>query len=127
MNTPGMQLVNHCFKLFDALPWHQLIPDTNEQIVVTGRGTFGWLDYACAAKASDDSFYVIYIPTGRTLYFNLHAMSESVMRMHWYNPRTGQFIRIGHAGHDSHFGVVTPDDDDWVLIFDGIPDWQLPG
>ena len=126
MNTPGMELANNCFKLFDALPWQNLIPDTSDQVLLNGRGTFGQLDFACSAKTIDGSYYVVYIPSGRTMYFNLSAISGKTIRMHWYNPRTGVFMFIGRVGKDPHFGVVTPDTDDWLLVFDANPDWQIP-
>ncbi|MCB9321430.1 MAG: DUF4038 domain-containing protein [Lewinellaceae bacterium] len=126
MNTPGMELANNCFKLFDALPWQNLIPDTSDQVLLNGRGTFGQLDFACSAKTIDGSYYVVYIPSGRTMYFNLSAISGKTFRMHWYNPRTGVFMFIGRVGKDPHFGVVTPDTDDWLLVFDANPDWQIP-
>jgi hypothetical protein len=127
MNTHGMKQVSHAFNLFDALPWHELIPDTTDTVIVEGRGAFGSLDYICAARPADGSFYVMYIPTGRTYYINLTAMSGETMRVHWYNPRTGRSIRIGHVGgSDTRFGVVSPDSEDWFMVFDRVPEFEMP-
>jgi hypothetical protein len=127
MDTYGMKQVAHCFKLFDAIPWHTLVPDTSNQVIVKGRGEFGSIDYICAAGSPNGSFYVMYIPTGRNYYVNVNAMSGKTMRVHWYNPRTGRSIRIGHVGgQDTNFGVVCPDDQDWVMVFDSIPDFEMP-
>ena len=83
------------------------------------------MDYICAAKSPEGDWYVMYIPTGRTLYVNVKEMSGNAMRMHWYNPRFGSFTQIGHVGgNDTQFGLVTPDDNDWVLVFDNFPSWK---
>lgn len=125
MNTPGMQYVNHCFSFFGSIPWHNLIPDTTTKVISDGRGVKGSMDYICAAKSPEGDWYVMYIPTGRTLYVNVKEMSGNAMRMHWYNPRFGSFIQIGHVGgNDTQFGLVTPDDNDWVLVFDNFPSWK---
>ncbi len=127
MDTHGMKLVANAFKLFDALPWHTLVPDTTGNVIIEGRGAFGSLEYITAAGAPDGSFYVMYIPTGRTYYVNIKAMSGKRMRVHWYNPRTGRSIRIGHVGGgDTGFGVVAPDDNDWLMIFDSVEEFQMP-
>ena len=126
MSTNGMKMVSYCFELFDALPWYKLIPDVDEKIIISGRGNFGDLQYICAAKADDSSFYIMYIPNGRTVFVDMTAMSDKSMRLHWYNPRSGQAIQIGHVGGDPNFGIVTPDEQDWILVFDSEPDWKMP-
>ena len=40
------------------------------------------------------------------------------MRMHWYNPRTGEALRIGVAETRDRYGVTPPSEEDWVLVFD---------
>ncbi|MDZ4699430.1 MAG: hypothetical protein SH809_06980 [Rhodothermales bacterium] len=40
---------------------------------------------------------------------------------------TGRSIRIGHVGgSDTRFGIVSPDDQDWVMVFDSVPEHQMP-
>ena len=125
MNTHGMQYVSHCFSFFGSIPWYNLIPDTTTDVVTEGRGVKGSTEYICAAKSPEGDWYVMYIPTGRTIYVNVKEMSGNTMRMHWYNPRTGYFIQIGHVGGtDAQFGLVTPDDNDWVIVFDNCPSWK---
>ena len=127
MSTPGMKMGSYCFDLFESLPWQTLIPDTTEDVIVAGRGEFGTRDYVCAAGAEDGSFYVMYIPSGRTYYLNIKQMSGTSMRVHWFNPRTGKSIKIGHmGGQDERFGVVCPDDNDWVMVLDSNPEFKMP-
>ncbi|MEP7141413.1 MAG: DUF4038 domain-containing protein [Ferruginibacter sp.] len=125
MNTTGMQQVSYCFRLFESRAWEKLAPDQTGDIILSGRGTFGELDYICAAGASDSSSYIMYIPKGRTFYLNIQKMTGKPMRMHWYDPRTGEAIKIGVAETREKFGVTPPSEEDWVLVFDD-NDLKLP-
>jgi hypothetical protein len=54
-------------------------------------------------------------------------MSGKTMRVHWYDPRTGRSIRIGHVGGaDTRFGIVCPDGEDWVMVFDSVEEFEMP-
>lgn len=117
MNTTGMQQVSYCFNLFEKLPWQKLVPDKTNNIIINGRENFGSRDYICAAQASDSSCYIIYIPKGQEFEMNAKAISGKPMRMNWYNPRTGENIKIGTAETRDRYGVAPPSEEDWVLIF----------
>lgn len=118
MSTTGMKQVSYCFKLFGSVPWQKLVPDQTNDIILTGRGTFGSLDYICAAKTSDNSHYIMYIPKGQPFIINAKRMTGKPMRMHWYNPRTGEALKIGVAETRERFGISPPSEEDWVLVFD---------
>jgi len=117
MNTTGMQLVSYCFQLFEKLPWQKLIPDQTNNTIIAGRDNFGSRDYICAARAYDSSVYVIYIPKGQAFEMNAKNISGKPMRMNWYNPRTGENIKIGTAETRERYGIVPPSEEDWVLVF----------
>ena len=117
MSTTGMQQVSYCFKLFEKLPWHKLIPDETNNIIIAGRENFGSRDYICAARASDSSCYVMYIPKGQSFEMNAKAISGKPMRLDWYNPRTGEVIKIGTAETRERYGIDPPSEEDWVLVF----------
>lgn len=117
MNTIGMQQVSYCFKLFEKLPWQKLIPDETNKIIIKGRENFGSRDYICAAKTNDSSVYVMYIPKGQEYELNMTAMYNKSMRMNWYNPRTGENIKIGTAEVRERYAMTPPSEEDWVLIF----------
>ncbi len=117
MNTQGMQQVSYCFKLFEKLPWQKFIPDETNNTITKGRENFGSKDYICAARASDSSCYVVYIPEGQSFEMNAKAISGKPMRMNWYNPRTGEVIKIGTCETRDRYGIDPPTGDDWVLVF----------
>lgn len=126
MNTRGMQQVSDCFKLFELLPWYKLVPDDGDDIFLSGRGTFGSLDYICAARAIDSSYYVMYIPRGQSFIINAKKISGKPMRMHWYNPRAGEALKIGVAETRERYGITPPSEEDWVLVFDDDKSLQMP-
>ncbi|MFT4203601.1 MAG: DUF4038 domain-containing protein [Chitinophagaceae bacterium] len=117
MNTQGMQQVSYCFDLFAKLPWHKLVPDETNDIITKGRNNFGSRDYICAAKAEDNSCYVLYIPKGQSFEMNVKAISGKPMHINWYNPRTGRNIKIGTAEPRTRYAVDPPSEEDWVLVF----------
>src|ERR1700712_5374994 len=61
MSTEGMKFVSYCFRLFESIPWQKLVPDQSNNVILSGRGTFGSIAYICAARAADSSYYVVYI------------------------------------------------------------------
>ena len=126
MNTLGMQQISWCFSLFDAIPWQNLVPDESEEIILSGRGKFGSLDYICAARTTDQKYYVLYIPKGNEFVINAKNISGNPMQMHWYNPRTGEALRIGVAETRERFGIVPPSEEDWVLVFDNDKSFRMP-
>lgn len=127
MSTLGMKQSSFCFNLFESLPWQSFVPDTSSQIIVEGRGEWGTRDFICAAGDSDGRYYVMYIPGGRSIWLNMKEMSEHTMRLHWYNPRSGISIKIGHVGGSERFGLIPPDEKDWLLICDADEEFSVPG
>lgn len=49
------------------------------------------------------------------------------MRMHWYNPRTGQGWRIGTAVPKERYGVAPPSEEDWIVVLDNEASFKMPG
>lgn len=118
MSTTGMKQAFYCFRLFEFIPWQQLVPDQSIEIILTGRGSYGALDYICAAKTSDNSYYILYIPKGQPITINARKISGKPMRMHWFNPCTGKVLKIGVAEMRERFGINPPSEEDWILVFD---------
>lgn len=126
MNTPSLKDVYRCFKLFDVLPWQNFIPDTTKNIIVEGRGIFGSLEYMVAAKTSDSSVYMAYIPKGHSFWISPKAISMNRKILYWYNPRNGRLIKIGGQGADEIFGLTAPDENDWIFISTSDSTLKLP-
>ena len=118
MSTTGTNQVAHGFRLFESISWQKLIPDQTNDIILSGRGSFGSRDYICAARASDGSYYIMYIPKGQEITINARNISGNSMRLHWYSPRNGYALKIGVAELRERFGITPPSEEDWVLVFD---------
>ncbi|MCA9259470.1 MAG: DUF4038 domain-containing protein [Planctomycetales bacterium] len=118
METIGMQETRRCFQLFDSRPWHELVPISDAEVIVSGRGDVASREFMGAAATPDGKCFVAYIPSGRTFEINTARLSPRPMRCRWYNPRTGDSLAIGVVGPSPRFGFATPDDADWVLLMD---------
>jgi hypothetical protein len=88
MNTKGMHEAMHCFNLFESRAWHELIPDQNtSQIIKSGRGNFGEIDYACAAQTANGETIIVYLPTPRTITINMGQISPRRVGIDEYSAR----------------------------------------
>jgi hypothetical protein len=132
LDTPGAAQLTIWKKFFCALPWQDLVPDQDHTIVTTGLGTYGTLktrvsqsDYCTAAKTTDGSFVVVYMPTARTITVNL-ATLKAPATAQWFDPTDGTYAPIP-SGPLANKGTrkFTPagknheGDSDWVLLLDG--------
>ncbi len=75
-------------KILSVYPWEKLVPDNNKDsftVVTGGRGTYDNDDFATAARASDGSLIVAYIPTGRTLTVDMSKLSGPATAS-WIDP-----------------------------------------
>lgn len=60
--VPGAQQMRHVKTLFDSLPWWQLVPDYQHQILVQGYGEYTRANYVTVAATDDKSLFVAYLP-----------------------------------------------------------------
>jgi len=118
MNTIGMRQMRYFFSLFTSRPWQKLVPDTGTRII-RDRGQFGNTDYVCAAKASDGSTYIAYLPKGGSVTVNLKRLNMKRINQWWYNPRNGSvWSRGSFPSSVIRETFDSPDEGDWVLILD---------
>lgn len=126
MNTAGMQEIKYCYDLFTSRQWQLLIPDTTKQIIISPRGEYGSIDYVCAAKASDRSTYMAYLPRGGILSINFDALKIKKLHAWWFDPRSGKGFMIGKfPGGKSNYTFKSPNENDWVLVLDNA-EFNLP-
>jgi hypothetical protein len=142
MDTPGVTQITIWKNFFSSLPWQNLVPDENHEILTKGQGTFGDTssdfdehdlgvslrvrvsdsDFATAARTGDGSAVVIYMPTARTITVRMDKLSgPSTAR--WFDPTDGTYREVSggsfpNAG-DRNFtppGSNHDGDADWVLV-----------
>lgn len=113
LNSPGAKSMTILHGLFDRLPWEQLRPDGDKNIVLD-IGSY-------AASLSDMSLIIIY---GDADAFHLNAdLLDKKLSALWFDPISGDFVAAKAPSFDGkrlsfvppHDGIATLDRD-WVLL-----------
>jgi hypothetical protein len=129
LDTVGVNQLTLWKRFFMSLPWQNLVPDQNHQVVTSGLGNYGDFKtrvsqstYCTAAKTRDGAFVVAYMPTARTITVNM-ADLKAPAKAEWFDPTNGAYTVIS-GGPFANSGVrqFTPPgknhdgDSDWVLL-----------
>jgi hypothetical protein len=135
LSTPGADYSTYAFNLLASMPWWELQPSGTDpgfagvNLVPSGQGTWGKLDYITAAVTADHNWLLAYVPvteTGtRTFSVDMSALGGPA-RARWFDPATGNYLTITDSPTLPNSGTpefTTPgqrDDgtDDWVLVLD---------
>jgi len=108
----------HLKRLFESRAWHELIPDQKHVAVTAGLGEFNGLDYLAAARASDGSTVIAYMPSRRRVTVDMAKISGSQAKAWWFDPRTGKATAIGVFPTRGARDFTPPGEGDWVLVLD---------
>jgi Protein of unknown function (DUF4038)/Putative collagen-binding domain of a collagenase len=135
LSSPGAEYSTHAFDLFATLPWWDLQPSgtdpgfAGKDLVVSGRGTWGELDYITSALTAEHDWLLAYVPVTeqgpRTFEVDMSALAGPA-RARWFDPATGNYLAISDGYDYENSGTrrfTTPgsrDDgtDDWLLVVD---------
>ncbi|MBW3623094.1 MAG: DUF4038 domain-containing protein, partial [Armatimonadetes bacterium] len=93
MQLPGAKSLRHFYDLFASRLWHTLVPDEKNELAVGGRGEFATNNYAVTARSEDGRLAVTYLPTPRTITFDLSRMSGPVTAR-WFDPTNGSYKTV---------------------------------
>lgn len=142
LDTLGVRQLETWKNFFSSLPWQDLVPDQKHETLTAGYGTFGedevhldrndlstmmdsrvsLSDYATAARTSDGSYAVVYMPTARTITMNM-ARLRGPAAAEWFDPTNGIFQVVAGAPFPNEGtrqftppGKNAAGDDDWVLL-----------
>jgi hypothetical protein len=118
LNYAGSEDMARLKKLFTSRPWYQLVPDEKHEVVLDGLGEFRGLDYLAAARTTDGSSVIAYMPTSRPITVDMTKVSGKEARAWWFNPRGGDSVSIGTIPTGGKHQFVPPGDGDWVLLLD---------
>jgi hypothetical protein len=102
--------------LFNSRAFYNLVPDQTHQVMTAGyqSGT----TYATAARSSDGSTVIAYIPTQRAVTIDMTKIASASAIAWWYNTRTGVATLIGTFPTTGPQTLTPPDSNDWVLVAD---------
>jgi uncharacterized protein DUF4038/collagenase-like protein with putative collagen-binding domain len=125
MDAAGSVGMMHVQELLASRPWPNLVPDWTHTTLTAGFGTFGATDYATAARTSDGSLVIAYLPTVRTLTVDLTKLSGPSVSARWFDPASGTYTTVaGSPFATTGTQQLTPPgnnsagDADWVLVLE---------
>ena len=116
LGSAGSVTVAYIGRLFASRAFQKLVPDQGYTVLTNGVGTGA--DFTAAARASDGSSVIAYIPSGRTVTINLSQVAGTSARAWWFNPRTAGASFIGNYPTTGAAAFVLPDANDWILVLD---------
>jgi hypothetical protein len=113
--------------LFRSRAWQTLVPDYQHQVVTAGYGDVNNATYVSAARASDGSMAIAYLPGGGTITVDMSRLSRSATAR-WYDPVAGTFTPIAGSPfpNTGSRNFTTPGNNaggsvDWVLVLEITP------
>ena len=118
MDLSGSVSMKYWSELFRSRKWYELAPDQNHEVVTAGLGEFNGLDYLAAARTSDGSTIIAYMPTSRTMTVDMGKMAGSRIKAWWFNPRTGESTSAGEFSSTGTRDFTPSTEGDWVLVLD---------
>lgn len=116
LESAGSRDMARMYALFTSRRWDLLVPDEKHAIVVDGLGEFNGLDYLTAARASDGSLVMAYLPSARTITVDMKSIKSEQAAASWFNPRTGESSVIGKFPTTGNKTLTPPAEGDWVFI-----------
>ena len=126
MDLPGSVGMVYWGKLFHSRAWYDLIPDQKHEVVTGGLGEFTGSDYLAAARTSDGSTVMAYMPTSRTITVDMSKVSGAQAVGWWFDPRTGRATAAGTFPTSGTKQFTPPAEGDWVLVLDDASKRRLP-
>jgi hypothetical protein len=126
MDLPGSVGMMYWARLFRSRAWFDLVPDQKHEVVTGGLGEFTGLDYLAAARTSEGSTVIAYLPTKRTITVDMSKVSGAQTIGWWFDPRTGRATAAGTFPTSGTQELTPPAEGDWVLVLDDASKRRLP-
>jgi hypothetical protein len=124
LDSPGVRSMGYVRALFAPLPWTQLVPDEAFEVLTTGQGARGSIDYPVLAFTRDRRLAIAYIPKDEPIGIDLGKLTGPV-RARFYDPTSGEFTPVPGspfvANGERSFQVPgrnASGDSDWALVLD---------
>jgi hypothetical protein len=123
LDSRGAQSMTHLGALLEDMPWWLLEPDSDRTLLTDGIGPED--QRAVAARTSDRSLAIVYVPASREITVDLEELAGPIVAARWYDPAHGRFSSVS----GSPFPTVGPrrfhpepdngsGPDDWVLVLE---------
>jgi hypothetical protein len=123
LDSQAARSMTHLGGLFAARSWWTLQPDTNNSFLTNGVST--GISRAVAARASNGSFAIAYLPSSRTVSLALGQMQGPRVTARWYDPTRGTYSDVQGspflASGSQSFAAPSTNASgytDWVLVLE---------
>ena len=117
LHFPGSGQVQHARWLIESRPFLSRVPDQS-LILRTEREQTGG-HHVRATRDAEGSYVFVYFPTSQTVTLDLRALRADLLRVSWYDPRTGAARHAGYVPNGEPCAFTAPDfGPDWVLVLD---------
>jgi hypothetical protein len=106
-------------KLMSTIKWWLLEPDASNQLLLDGKGSYK--ERAVAARASDGSFALVYVPASREITVDLARLSGATITGRWIDPSDGSVSSASDAALPAEPTTFAPRGEnrsgaeDWIL------------
>ncbi len=122
LDLPASRDMHTLNRLFKTLPWSELVPDQNHQIVTAGLGESNGMDVLAAAATQDRRMLAAYLPTPRRITVDLRQMEGSQFTAGWFDPASGVYSYRGVYPAAAPVELTPPGthEGDWVLIMERV-------
>jgi hypothetical protein len=116
LDLPGAFQMTHVRALMESRPMLERFPDQSLIAVSPGTGR----DHVRAARGNAYAF--VYVPTGKPVAVQLGKLSGDKVKTSWFDPRTGEFQKIGIFPNEGIREFTPPGQpgigNDWILVLD---------
>lgn len=125
LNSPGSRSMTHVGNVFATRQWWKLVPDQSNTTLTAGISSGA--DRAVAARASDGSFAVAYMPTFRSISIDMSKLAGPNVKAQWVDPANGTTSSVSGSPFPA-FGTRSlqpaadvPCNRDRVLLLESMP------
>jgi hypothetical protein len=126
LDAPGATQMKHLRLLMELRPFYKCIPDPTLIVGDAGKG----LDHIVTMRASDGSYGMIYLPTGKPVIVDLYKLAGEKFNSWWFDPRDGSVRLEGNFGRSIRQEFKPPVSkygNDWILVLDDAEkNYKLP-
>ena len=116
LDDEGRADMTHFQALFLSRDWTALIPDLNNLLVTSNKGSGE--DYSAAARTDDGNTAIIYFPRNKTITVAMNQISGETANVWWFNPRDGSAQAGGTLPTTGSHQFSPPTNHDWLLVLD---------
>ncbi len=118
LDSEGAHGMTNAKRLFTSRSWHLLEPDFDHQVLTRGYGSWGSSGYVTAARASDGSSVIAYLPSRRRVTVDMSKIAGSEANVWWYQPSDGSSSLVGTFPTSGSQRFRPSNSSDWVLVID---------